>query len=260
MKWAALIAAASLVLAGAGVAAAADYTVAPGDLAGGEAFDNGRGGEPFGYDPDTPPPKASPIAGPTGYETRCFWSDVQGSAAGDPDDRDYCSFRLSPRDIFGVDDVTLSELTKVAYWTKNLDTSKIDWQLKIYTESSVQWYKQRFNFVRPNAADNDWHKWDTDSYLRVSDIYDKEAGSYVAVPDDGELADLCAAYGSEKILFLDLIAGYATNSPPVDSLLDGVELTLSGATVKTMDLVPEPATAALLAAGGALALIRRRRR
>jgi hypothetical protein len=217
-----------------------NYTVAPSDLADGPTFANGQGGVPFGYDPDMPPPRGSSQFGPVGFGYSCFWSDVQGSAAGGP--RNYTSFRMSPKDIFGLTDVTINDLAKISYYTKNMDTDKIDWQLKIYAESNLKWYGYRFNFTRPDNPDNEWHLSGTNTNLRVSDIYDKEAGGPVLVPDDGELSDLYVGYGAEKILFIDIIASYATSSPPVDSYLDGVQIVLSDTSVATMDLVLPCAT------------------
>ena len=73
-----------MILAISGVAQATIYTydVSPGDLADGPTFDNGRGGVPFGYDPDSVKPTGSNQTGPAGFGDSCFWADVQGSAAG----------------------------------------------------------------------------------------------------------------------------------------------------------------------------------
>ncbi len=200
------------------------YTVAPNNLADGPTFDNGQGGKPFGYDPDMPPPVASLQAGPPGFGESCFWSDVQGSAAGGG--RDYTSLRLSPKDIFDRSEVTIGELANISYFTKNMDINLIDWQLKIYTESSVKWYGYRINYNRPSNPDNDWHQSSTTG-LGISDIYDKVAGTSVPTSTDLD---------AEKILFVDIIAGYATNSPAVDSYLDGVRIELSNGDNATLNL------------------------
>jgi|GEM_PF-6991883 len=98
-----------------------NYVVAPGDLADGLTFLNGQGGVPFGYDGGPTPPQGKPIAsyaagGAPGFGDSAFYSDVQGSAAGGP--RDYTSFRMSPKDIFGVTDVTIGDLDEISYYTK----------------------------------------------------------------------------------------------------------------------------------------------
>ncbi|MBN1911374.1 MAG: PEP-CTERM sorting domain-containing protein [Pirellulales bacterium] len=253
---------AALLLVATPASAAIHFVVTPADLADGLTFDNGQGGVPFGYDADQPPPIGSSVSGPTGYESGSFWSDVQGSAAGGG--RDYTAFRLSPKDIFGVSDVTIADLAEVSYWTKNNNTDLIDWQLKIYTESTVKWYGYRFNFTRPENPDNDWYESSTSTNMPVSDIYDKVTGGYISVPGSGALSDLDALYGDEKILFIDIIAGYASSSPPVDSYLDGVKLVLDDGSVATMNLevVPEPGTPLIwltLAALGLIATLRKRR-
>ena len=225
-----------------------NYTVSPGDLADGPTFDNGRGGMPFGYDPDSVKPKGSNQTGPTGFGDSCFWADVQGSAAGGG--VDYTAIRLSPRDIFGVSDVTISDLSAISYYTKWI--SDLDWQLKIYTEGDdSHWYGYRFNFTRPTPADNNWHNYVTDTDLTVSDVYDKYAPGYVSVPGTGLLSDLDTSYGSEKILFIDIISSYMTASLPGDSYLDGVSITLDNGDIATMNLViPEPATIIMILGGG----------
>lgn len=234
-----------MLLLGAESAMADTYVIGPGDL----ATPSNPG--PIAYDWDEGAPIGSAVAGPTGFEEGSFWSDVQGSTAGGG--RDYTALRIFPNALFGVEDLTIGELDGISYWTKNADLTKIDWQLKVYTEgpeSGTPWYGYRFNFLRPNATDNLWHKWDTDDYLAVSDVYDKAAGGYTSVPGTGSMSDLKAVYGTEKILFMDIIAGYATASPPVDSYLDGVGVRLANGSTAELNLVPEPSTLALLALAG----------
>lgn len=252
-KFLAIFAVIGFLLAVSTAAQAISFTVTPDDLADGPTFLNGQGGVPFGYDPDMPPPIGSFQPGPTGFGIGSFWSDVQGSAAGGP--RDYTSFRMSPKDIFDLSDVTIDDIDYISYYTKNMDTNKIDWQLKIYTEATTEWYGYRFNFTRPNNLNNAWHLSSTDTNLKVNDIYDKVGGHGESVPGAGLLSDLFTDYGDEKILFIDIIAGYASNSPPVDSFLDGVEIALTQGNpinyVATMNLepVPEPTTMLLFGSG-----------
>jgi len=253
----------TMVLAVSGVAQATAYTydVGPGDLAGGGAFDNGRGGEKFGYDPDSVKPIG--IGGSTGapgYENGCFWANVQGSAS--EGGVDYTAIRLSPRDIFGANgDITISELSNISYYTKW--SSDLDWQMKIFTEGEEEgdWYGYRFNFTRPNFGDNAWNLSSTGSNLLVSDIATKTTDGSTTVPGTGKLSDLDANFGDKKILFIDIISSYMTDSPPGDSYLDGIIIELDGnfisGDIATMNLVPEPATMCLLGLGGLL--LRRRR-
>jgi len=235
-------------------AQAISFTVTPEDLADRDTFNNGQGGVPFGYDPDMPPPIGSFQPGPAGFGNSSFWSDVQGSAAGDPDDRDYTSFRMSPKDIFGEADVTIAELDYISYYTMNADTSMIDWQLKIYTEGeeSGDWFGYRFNFTRPSFSNNEWNLSSTNSNLVVSDIATKTTGGSTSIPGDGTLSELGldTLLGAKNILFIDIIASYATDSPPVNSFLDGVTLSVNSNTA-SIDLaaVPEPTTILLLGSG-----------
>lgn len=240
-----------------------NYTVYPGDLADGLTFLNGRGDVKFGYDPDMPPPIGAYVPGPTGFGGSCFWSDVQGSAAGGP--RDYTAFRMSPRDIFGgVAQVTISDLSSISYHTKW--TSGVDWQIKIYTEDVtdvIDWYQTRIEWNRPSPGDDAWHQYTADG-LGIGKLTVKDTGD-LEIPGTGLLADLDSLYGGEKILFIDIIASYASSSPPSYSYLDGVQITLDkdiGGDVATMDLaVPEPLTVLgmFLGLGSVGAYIRRRR-
>ena len=247
-----------MILAISGVAQATIYTydVSPGDLADGPTFDNGRGGVPFGYDPDSVKPTGSNQTGPAGFGDSCFWADVQGSAAGGG--IDYTAIRLSPKDIFGVTDVTIGDLDEISYNTKWV--SNLDWQLKIYTEGEEEgdWYGQRFNFTRPTFGDNAWNLSSTDDNLVVYDIANKTTGGSTAIPGTGTLSDLATNFGDKKILFIDVISSYMTASPPGDSYLDGIGIELDGGDIASINLVPEPATLCLLGLGGLL--LRRKRR
>ena len=250
--------------------AATDYSydVTPADLADGPTFLNGRGGVMFGYDTG-PSPAVSPPEGNTtqyapGFASGSFYSNVQGSAAGG---RDYTSFRMSPRDIFGgVSNVTISDLSAISYYTKWV--SGVDWQIKIYTEDEadpIQWYQTRFEWNRPSPVDNAWNQYTADG-LKVGKLTVKDTGNQT-IPGTGLLSDLDALYGAEKILFIDIIASYMTDSPPSYSYLDGVKLTLDSEDTATMNLeaVPEPVSIVIWGllgagcAGGAMASRRRRR-
>jgi len=210
------------------------YDVAPSDLADGPSFDNGHGGEPFGYDPDSLPPQGSSQEGPAGFGSGCFWADVQGSAAGDG--VDYTAIRLSPKDILGVADVTISDLTEISYYTKWI--SDLDWQIKIYTNTlpgqTSGWYGHRFNFERPVPADNEWHQYDTTNDLAVDWIAGVGGDIY---PVNVYLTDLAVDYGTETIMYIDIISSYMTASPPGDSYLDGIEMELDSGATASINLI-----------------------
>jgi hypothetical protein len=207
------------------------YTVTPADLADGPTFLNGQGGVPFGYDPDKPPPIGVFEPGPAGFGNSSFWSNL------DTFDRRYTALRMSPKDIFDLTDVTIGDLSYISYWTKNLDLNKWDWQIKIYTEGdATHWYGYRFEFIRPTNIDiTNWYQSSTNS-LAVNKITSKWTGDILVTGSNDEFSELVSIYGTEKILFIDIIAGNASSATFVNSLLDGVEIGLQNGDVATMDL------------------------
>ncbi len=210
------------------------------------------------WDTDQEKPEAnSDGGGAPGFGTSSFYSNVQGSQAGNSDDRDYTALRIQS-DFFGLKDLTIGDITGFTYWTKNTDISLRDWQVKIYTQKPYffgSYY--RLNFTPGRATNNEWTKWSLfgDNALgleHVRQISFWGGGSYI---DNPQLAN----YQKEKIHHIDIIAGYMTDSPAVYSYLDGVEITYRGENTIRLDLgtkndpppssVPEPGASVLFGLG-----------
>jgi hypothetical protein len=158
---------------------------------------------------------------------------------------DYTSLRIYA-DYFSTPDITVGDIASLTYWTLNTDASLRDWQVKIYTktDNDASWYDYRLNFNTQTGTANNWTFSDIDT-LGISDVYDKDVPGYIGGPQSR------STYAKEKLLFIDIIAGYATNSPSVYSYLDGVEIKYTGGSIK-LDLgtpVPEPATMVLFGLG-----------
>lgn len=238
---------ATMVLAVSGVALAAqNYTLSPADLT--EKVDS-TDSTKFAYDWDQPAPIGSTaVGGATGYGNSAWYSDVQGSAAGGP--RDYTAFRFFPKNVVGETSVTVSELDNLSMWT-NWE-SGINWQIKIYTKpeaGDTSWYRNRINFNRAPEVGG-WNQSDIGA-LGSDWIYNKTSGSSVY---NMTYTDVQTTYGTDEIMWIDIIAGYATNSPASYTYLDGVELTVNGNTA-TMDLVAVPVPGAFLLGGIGVSLV-----
>jgi hypothetical protein len=213
------------------------YNVSESDLADGLAFYNGFGGEPFGYDPDKPPPQEVMVKGPDGYGDSCFQALVGATG-------NYASFRMSPKDIFGRDYVTLGDLDVISYFTSlvNPTSSTLSFQLKIYTVTEtnppVNWYGKRFNTIIPSYVDTDWHQNSTATNLTFNSMYDKDGGTGWNTINK-TLTEISTEYSTLQIEFIDIIASYMTSPPQVFANLDGVIMKLDNGDEAFMNLVVE---------------------
>ena len=234
-----------------------DYTIAPGDL---DDAGSATANTAFAFDWDELRPDGGGTGAP-GWGASSFYSNVNGSLDPAPG-KDYTALRLNIENVFqSANPMTVSEIADISWWTKNEVVGGRDWQIKVYTQgpSASIWYTTRININHGEATDTNWHQWSMTAN-GVSSIHDKASNSYLPDNDSNdEWSEIIAAYGAEEIKYIDVIAGYATASPPVNSFLDGITIYRDNGDVANIDLVPEPASLLLLILGGFMAMSRRRK-
>ena len=236
-----------------GGAVSADVTVTPNDIVERDVFENSSTAI-YGYDWDTVPLTASNNVAYIG--TGSFYGNVTGSANGGG--VDYAAIRINVSNLFGYD-VTLADFVDLSYSSYYV-SGALDWQVKIYTEVTdpydtnnyKSWANSRINYNRGDTiADG---LWDTYSISSLGIDASNTKGDYLA---------------DEKIMYIDIILGYMTNSPAGESYLDNVVLTAfnqEGTDTITycLDLEPSavvPAPGAVFLAGlGSMFASRIRRR
>jgi hypothetical protein len=228
------------VIACSGIAQAGTVTITPGDLTATKADATANPTTTkYAFDWEGPAPIGSyTVGGAPGFASGAWYSDVSGSASNVPDNgRDYTALRLFPTGIF-EGPVTVSNLLDITYWS-NWVGGAVDWQVKIYTVPTsgigpTDWYNTRVNYNTGNMLGQGWQFWSANS-LGVSSVTDKNPGS---------------AYSNEQIMFIDIIASYASSSPASYTYLDGVTISLKDGRSHTMNLeVPEPGLIVLLGLG-----------
>ncbi len=212
-------------------------------------------------------PEGNADTGAPGFDGNgSFYSNVQGSAIGGG--RDFTALRIY-KEFFQVNSLTVGDITKLTYWTKNTNTALRDWQVKIYTDKewfgffNFKYYRLNFNYGQ--ATNNEWTQWDLLSGLGINNVYQKQA---YGQGQGGNVSQDLDDYLTKEIDYIDIIAGYATNSPEVYSYLDGVEIEYGAGNTIRLDLgvdatpVPVPTPFTLLGLGliGVAGFTRRKER
>jgi hypothetical protein len=212
----------------------------------------------FGWDWDMERPEDAAITAgaPDPYfylGNNAFDSNVLG---GSSTVRKYTSFRIYPQAVFGGANITIGDIQSIFYWTKQktpdgISNSQSDtnrtWQVKIYTvnpsATPALWFKTRLNTSLLYYSDSAWKMNSTDINLNFtgsSDIYDKINNVYIPYTTignhNGILADMRSGFGTESILFMDIIAGSSTPAPVIQSYLDGVTIKLTDGKIASIDL------------------------
>lgn len=201
-----------------------------------------------------------------------------GSGSWQANGSSYTGVYFSPDALFGRNNVTVSELSSISFWTNspNLHTGSQpqDWFLVIYTKPysgspGSSWYGNRIN-TEPYFSENiveqagEWTQWSSDigsNRLRFFDSSNDYFGSYT----DGFLPDLTEdpEYANQEILAFRIATGSGWANG-FNGFVDGLEITLTDNTVGSVDfeasppVVPLPGAAGLGLLGLGLVGVRRR--
>jgi hypothetical protein len=182
-------------------------------------------------------------------------------------------YYVSPQTLFGITgDVTIGQLSSISYWTEKATdhiTVPGDWFIIIYTQKDDtlsphgSWYGNRINsepYFSQNLTETagTWTQWVTGGPSNKLRFFDS-TGGYFGSYTDGFLSDLTsnAAYKDQKILCFSVQTGSGWANG-FTGLVDGLSITRTNGDVGQVNMVPEPATVALLGLG-ALSLLRRKR-
>jgi hypothetical protein len=184
---------------------------------------------------------AMPTAGVLGVTADCVTGFEGGSwkATGPAKYERY----FTPDQLFGRNNVKISELANLSYWTKKSTTHAVDtsdWYVVIYTKPYTgqpiagKWYSHRIGsepYFAQNMVDpaNTWNKWVTGAgennrlrfFESTGDVY---FGSYT----DGFLSDLVSnpTLKDKEILYIVVSTGSAW-AATFDGQLDGLTVELS---------------------------------
>jgi hypothetical protein len=166
-------------------------------------------------------------------------------------DGDYLS-ALFPADAAGM---TVADLASISYYTKrpNGTPASRDWWVQIYTRPTGSgdkstWYHDRYiNNYGSHTSTDVWTQYSTDTGMTFQS---NGWGGPVQT-----LAEMITAHGSELIEMISIQTDSGWNG--FDGYVDGLEITLTNGDVGRVNLVPEPASLAMIGLGG-LMLLRRR--
>lgn len=219
------------------------------------------------------------VAGAIGADTTSA-DAVLGSGAWQANGTSKSSLYMDMVTLFGRS-VQVQEVARISWYTKKGEASNFDWYLSVYTEGSRNgWYDDRFTMEGLYANSysnpvNEWVQWNTDAGTNQLTIYDGTNGTNYGFYNGPTLADITAGainwgdyatsgssavvnYTQKNIKYMvwETGSGWAGQ---YTGLLDAIEVELTDGSVATLDLevVPEPATLALLGLGGLL--VRRKR-
>lgn len=207
--------------------------------------------------PDETAPRVNAGDAPTGYGPDSW----QGPATGKTnwharyiDDGDYLSV-LFPSDAATM---TVADLAEISYVTKRPTGTPAgrDWWIQIYTRPTgsgdkAAWYHDRYiNNYNAHTNIGDWTEYSTDSGAMTFH------SNGLGVVGESTLAQLIAAVGSEEVMMISIQTDSGWNG--FDGYIDGLEITLNNGNVGKVNLVPEPASLALMGLGGLVTLKRRR--
>jgi PEP-CTERM motif len=191
------------------------------------------GDAPAGYGPDSWQGPVAGVGNKTNWHARYL---ADGDALSD----------LFPADAATM---TIADLAEINYSTKRPTGTAAgsDWWIQIYTRptgsgDNASWYHDRF--INNYSAHTNIGAWTQYSTLGAMTFQSNGLG----VIGVSTLAQLIADAGSQEIEMISIQTNSGWNG--FDGYIDGLEIELTNGNIGQVNLVPEPASLALLGLGG----------
>jgi hypothetical protein len=208
--------------------------------------------------PDETQPRVNVGDAPAGYGPDSWQGPVAGAGNKTNWHARYLADGDALSDLFPADaaTMTIADLAEISYVTKRPAGTPAgrDWWIQIYTRPTgsgdkASWYHDRFiNNYSSHTNIGNWTSYSTNAGAMT---FQSNGLGVIGV---STLAQLIASAGTQEIEMISIQTNSGWNG--FDGYIDGLEITLTNGNVGQVNLVPEPASLALLGLSG-LAMFKR---